>query len=331
MMYRNFAAMGAIGLTTLMLGSPATAAPLKIMPLGDSITYGTGSSTGAGYRGPLQELLVANAGWQPGVDFDFVGTLSDGSYGALPAFDDDHQGHPGYEADLRQTSNPSSPRPEKSLVWALGHDKNGDIVDDNDGVGVFDVVTPDVILLHIGTNSIGDGSQALSDINHEYNQLVRLLEYLRDQPSLSNTRILMAQIVPKVGQVPDDGKGVIGREQRYQNSEAYNNLMDDLIANFAASGDPADQDLAARMSLVDMFNAGSWVKDTDGDGVPDQYDDVSGLMTSDGTHPSDLGYDLMAQKWYDALLAQSLIPEPGTALLAFAGGAALLVRRRRRG
>ncbi len=32
---------------------PAAAASLRLMPLGDSITWGVGSSTGNGYRAPL--------------------------------------------------------------------------------------------------------------------------------------------------------------------------------------------------------------------------------------------------------------------------------------
>lgn len=56
------------------------------MPLGDSITQGVGSSTGAGYRGPLQELL--------GPGFAFVGSQQGG-----PIRDPDHEGHSGYMID----------------------------------------------------------------------------------------------------------------------------------------------------------------------------------------------------------------------------------------
>ncbi|MFJ3878054.1 SGNH/GDSL hydrolase family protein [Streptomyces sp. NPDC090077] len=53
------------------------------MPLGDSITQGVGSSTGAGYRGPLEQLL--------GQDVDFVGSQRGG-----PIPDPNHEGHSGY-------------------------------------------------------------------------------------------------------------------------------------------------------------------------------------------------------------------------------------------
>lgn len=72
--------------------SPAAAAPdtpLRVMPLGDSITWGSGSSTGDGYRGPLWNALAAD-----GHALDFVGTVRNGSMS-----DPDNEGHPGYRID----------------------------------------------------------------------------------------------------------------------------------------------------------------------------------------------------------------------------------------
>nr|WP_308437490.1 GDSL-type esterase/lipase family protein [Streptomyces lacrimifluminis] len=59
------------------------------MPLGDSITWGVGSSTGNGYRGPLWDRLAAD-----GHPLDFVGTLRGGS---MP--DRDNEGHSGFRID----------------------------------------------------------------------------------------------------------------------------------------------------------------------------------------------------------------------------------------
>lgn len=62
----------------------------RIMPLGDSITKGTGSLDLTGYRKPLYDTLDLN----PGDEVDLVGSLSDG-----PAtFDNNHEGHGGYTA-----------------------------------------------------------------------------------------------------------------------------------------------------------------------------------------------------------------------------------------
>ncbi|KAL4874211.1 hypothetical protein BJY04DRAFT_225286, partial [Aspergillus karnatakaensis] len=57
--------------------------PLRIMPLGDSITYGISSSNGNGYRGPLANLLS-------GTSVDFVGSHRSGSMQ-----DSDNEGHSG--------------------------------------------------------------------------------------------------------------------------------------------------------------------------------------------------------------------------------------------
>ena len=70
--------------------SPASAAsttPLRVMPLGDSITWGVGSSTGNGYRDPLWRKLAAD-----GHPLDFVGTGRGGSMS-----DPDNEGHSGYK------------------------------------------------------------------------------------------------------------------------------------------------------------------------------------------------------------------------------------------
>ncbi|HDK36468.1 MAG TPA: hypothetical protein ENG82_06140, partial [Bacteroidetes bacterium] len=62
----------------------------KIMPLGNSITDGIGSSAGTGgYSDDLYKLLNAN-----GVSFDFVGSLNDGI-----SPDPDHEGHDGYTSE----------------------------------------------------------------------------------------------------------------------------------------------------------------------------------------------------------------------------------------
>lgn len=90
----------------------------RIMPLGDSITEGTGSSGGGlrGYRRPLWQALEA--------DFlvDFVGSLSDGDN----SFDQDHEGHAGWSATQIRSAI------------------------DN----FLQISDPEMILLHIGTNDI---------------------------------------------------------------------------------------------------------------------------------------------------------------------------------
>jgi lysophospholipase L1-like esterase len=67
----------------------ATPTPLWLMPLGDSITWGVGSSTGNSYRGFLWNQLAAE-----GHTLDFVGTGRDGNMS-----DPDNEGHSGWRID----------------------------------------------------------------------------------------------------------------------------------------------------------------------------------------------------------------------------------------
>lgn len=70
--------------------------PVRIMPLGDSVTSGLDGS--ASYRYWLWQRLQAK-----GVNVDFVGTLwgvgPDGGSGIYPGFDQDHEGHFGATTD----------------------------------------------------------------------------------------------------------------------------------------------------------------------------------------------------------------------------------------
>lgn len=77
-------------LAVLLLASAASA-QLKIMPLGDSITDGDGSSNNAAYRSGLYARLT-----NEGIAFDFVGSLSNGS--GFP--DTQHEGHGSFRADM---------------------------------------------------------------------------------------------------------------------------------------------------------------------------------------------------------------------------------------
>ena len=111
-------------------------AQIAIMPLGDSITYDdrrvetrpVGERTG--YRQPLWLDHLIDSGY----DVDFVGGVVAGQL-AVPAFDPDNEGHPGYHADGGPLNENIFP---DIYGWLVAH-------------------PPDVILLHIGTNDISAG------------------------------------------------------------------------------------------------------------------------------------------------------------------------------
>ena len=73
-----------------MRGLQPSGASLRVMPLGDSITAGVGSTAMNGYRAPLQDRLRA-----AGVTFDFVGSQANG----VSTADVQHEGHSGWRID----------------------------------------------------------------------------------------------------------------------------------------------------------------------------------------------------------------------------------------
>ncbi|MGW4945697.1 SGNH/GDSL hydrolase family protein [Actinoplanes sp. NPDC004185] len=105
------AATGATG-----AAAPARAAdPVRIMPLGASITWGTSSTDGNGYREELRKHLAGDAG----VAIDFVGSQQSGTM-----TDRDNEGHPGLRIDQIAAN---------ADAWLAA-------------------ARPDVVLLNVGTN-----------------------------------------------------------------------------------------------------------------------------------------------------------------------------------
>jgi hypothetical protein len=67
-------------------GANTTSIPFRIMSLGASVTFGTGSTTGDSYRKDLEDLLVSN-----GNTVSYVGTKNNGNFAdnaveAVPGF-----------------------------------------------------------------------------------------------------------------------------------------------------------------------------------------------------------------------------------------------------
>ncbi|KAF2639181.1 SGNH hydrolase [Massarina eburnea CBS 473.64] len=105
-------------LCAIVLAFYARAVTVKVLPLGDSITWGYQGSephSSNGYRKQLKDRLFSS-----GISTDFIGTQSSG-----PMEDNENEGHPGWT--IRQIQSGS----ENALK-----------------------LDPDVVLLHAGTNDL---------------------------------------------------------------------------------------------------------------------------------------------------------------------------------
>ncbi|KAL3454210.1 hypothetical protein BJX65DRAFT_301996 [Aspergillus insuetus] len=94
----------------------ASGVELRVLPIGDSITWGAQSSDDAGYRKYLYDMLVAH-----GNKVDFVGSVQSGT----DIGDDDHEGHRG------------------ETIEEIAHDSL---------TGIY--AAANIILLHAGTNDM---------------------------------------------------------------------------------------------------------------------------------------------------------------------------------
>lgn len=176
-----------------------TTSSFRIMPLGDSITYGmhtydeflTQGSLIGGYRQYLWRMLQdANK------NVDFVGSEQAGT-AISPAIDPDNEGHPG---------------------WRMG-----DI--GNIAYGKMSKFQPDMVLLHIGTNDLGDTSP-----NGILNILNEIDAY--ENNSGKQIRVLVALIIPR--QVPDS------------RIDTFNKNLNKALQKRILDGD--------RITIVDMYN-----------------------------------------------------------------------------
>jgi len=212
--------------------------PVKIMPLGDSITHGyngqiTDNDYMASYRRQLYFDLVGG-----GYNVDFVGSLQSGVL-LNPQFDIDHEGHDGYSAHM------------------IANDLNIEGVGDcrNNCVTEWLSANPaDVILLHIGTNDFdavasADDVAAILDKVDSYNK---------------NITVLLARII---------------------NWKTYNPAVTDFNNAVIAMAQSRIATKGDKIIIVNEENALTYP------------DDMNGTL-----HPTQAGYDKMANPWFNALI-----------------------------
>jgi len=122
------------------------------MAVGDSVTAGNGSSSGDGYRGPLWTLLRND-----GDPLDFVGSQRNGVM-----FDPDHEGYPGQRID--------------NIAGLINNE--------------LAVYQPNVVLLHIGTNDMGQPYQP----DTAYQRLGSLIDQILANDA--GATVIVAQLIP---------------------------------------------------------------------------------------------------------------------------------------
>ncbi|MEO7101082.1 MAG: autotransporter-associated beta strand repeat-containing protein [Luteolibacter sp.] len=196
--------------------APNLPANLKIMPLGDSITYGYDGSN-AGYRGPLYNLL------HPVVSgFRYIGTSIERP-GVLPASPVDqrhNEGHSSYK--INDISNNLDGFDNTRFLQYGGPERNPNGGHWFDGIpNIRDPMYPDVITMMIGTNDIDN----LTDVQTRLHALIAKIVTLR--PS---AKLLVAKITPLMS-APTAVAG-------------YNTIIGTEVAAFGAAG--------KQVYLVDM-------------------------------------------------------------------------------
>jgi lysophospholipase L1-like esterase len=147
-----------VGALSLVVATPAQSAPapIRIMPLGDSITAGPGC-----WRAYLWNHLQTTGF----TNIDFVGSQPGGGCpGGFP-YDPDDEGHGGFAATGIADQNQLPP-------WLAA-------------------ARPDVVLMHLGTNDMWGGTIPVSAVLAAYTKLVGQMR--ASNPAM---KIVVAQIIP---------------------------------------------------------------------------------------------------------------------------------------
>lgn len=229
-----------------LFGVDAVGAQTRILPLGDSITQGGQSH--ASWRHALHQQLTG-----AGYHIDFVGTQSQIFGGDPPnltwypnyltTFDRDHEGHWGWRTDQIE-----------AVIAA-----------------VAGATQPDIVLIHLGTNDIGQQGAA-GVVNADANLRLVIGAIRAARPTVT---LLLAEVVP------------IGPGTSYFANAAQ---VAPLNAAIRAIGVELDTP-ASRVIVVDQ-NTGY---------------NTSVLMQGDGLHPNTAGEAFLAANWAQAL-APFLLP-----------------------
>lgn len=223
-----------LALTAMGVTTAQAAAPLRVMALGDSITAAPGC-----WRAMLWNHLQSD-GY---TNVDMVGTQRGDGCGV--PYDGDHEGHSGFTAT--------------------------GIADQNQLPAWLSASAPDIVLMHLGTNDVWNGTISTDRILTAYSKLVDQM-----RANNPNMKILVAQIIPMQP---------TGCSTCPQRVVELNNAIPGWAASKTTSTSP--------ITVVDLWTGFNASTDT-----------------FDGVHPVDSGFQKMANGWYPALTAALGAPTP---------------------
>ena len=235
----------------------------KIMLLGDSITYGSGSfeengtaNSRYGYRNFLyHKLKYAN------YNFYFVGSRSAGFTGD-GSFDTDHEGYPGITSEVLSSNIYKLHDMKKTYLINLLRknkaDTNTDIEMDKSYIyNLLQMNKPHIILLHIGTNDTNT-SPSIDGLKNLLNNIDQF-----ESDYNHHIKILLAKIIPSTN------------SSRNKKIKKFNENLVGLV-----------NERVDDIEIVDMYS------DTNISTQEDFYDQL---------HPNDEGYRKMASVWFSSV------------------------------
>src|SRR3954469_12103439 len=235
----------------------AAATPLRLMPLGDSITWGVGSPSGNSYRGFLGNKLTAE-----GHTLDFVGSGRNGTMS-----DPDNEGHSG---------------------WRI--DQIAGIAD-----SVLARYRPNVVTLEIGTNDLNGNYQIPTAADRLHALLDQITRAAPDATVLVGTVIISTSGTEEANRPAFNAKlpGIVQAEQAAGKHVRLVDMSALTAADLSDSLHPNDSGFG---KMADAFNAGiqaadaaGWIKPPDStggqvrSGIAGKCLGVSGGNSANGT------------------------------------------------
>ncbi len=208
------------------------AGPLQIMPLGDSITFGSGG-TNAGWRGPLYNVLKATK------KIIFVGSsilaTVTTSADPLPAEQRHNEGHPSYNIKEIDTNLDGLDATEFIKYGGASRDPNGGHWLDGiaGDANARPPLYPDIILMMVGTNNANDTDRTA--VRNQLHALITKITTLR-----ADTTLIVAQITPSIRPNNVSYNADVASEVKIFRDEGRHVSMVDMYTNFPPDGLSSD-------------------------------------------------------------------------------------------